>query len=227
MSWLKLGTEQILELECGEDIDLLAPAIAGQSQDFERTVTQVKCLDHNLTLRSVKAREALASFSDHLNENASLQLRFRFLTNAFPGEEDPPEPLSSVPGILLWESIRTSSITPRQRVTAMESLARFLQGLKSPGRERRNPKTNELLIDKKAASWQEFVALTKDPTRFEEFVSKFEWSMGEDGPVELVNEVQQALTTLGHVANPRDAQSRHDQLFVFVMRMLATRPTGS
>src|ERR1700676_5441478 len=80
ISWLRLNGNEALELECGEDIDLLAPALLGPETDFERTLEQVKCRDRNVTLRSASTREALCSFTDHIEANPSLSLRFRFLT---------------------------------------------------------------------------------------------------------------------------------------------------
>src|SRR6266566_2409435 len=71
ISWLKLGPRELLELECGEDIDLLAPALLGQEPDFQRTLEQVKCLDRTVTLRSQQTREALCSFVGHIEGNPS------------------------------------------------------------------------------------------------------------------------------------------------------------
>src|SRR5438552_3399525 len=76
VSWLKLGPGEALELECGEDIDLLAPSVLALDLDFQRTLEQVKCLDRSVTLRSTSTREALCGFTDHFQENPSLVLRF-------------------------------------------------------------------------------------------------------------------------------------------------------
>src|ERR1017187_9160160 len=50
--WLNLGSGETLELECGEDIDLIAPAIIDGKEEAVRTLEQIKCLDRSLTLRS-------------------------------------------------------------------------------------------------------------------------------------------------------------------------------
>lgn len=99
LSWLKLNPGEALELECGEDIDKLAPALYPGGPDVQRTLEQVKCLDRSITLRSQSTRDALCSYADHTRANPLLTLRFRFLTNTTPGEETPPGPLLYVPGI--------------------------------------------------------------------------------------------------------------------------------
>src|SRR6266571_3450442 len=67
VSWLKLVPGEALELECGEDIDLLAPNVLSEGSDLRRrTLEQVKCLDRSITLRSTSTREALCSFADHV-----------------------------------------------------------------------------------------------------------------------------------------------------------------
>src|SRR5438067_2242221 len=40
LRWLTLGCGEVLELECGEDVDLLAPMIAGGGQSIQRTLEQ-------------------------------------------------------------------------------------------------------------------------------------------------------------------------------------------
>ncbi|MDR6780403.1 hypothetical protein J2W98_004698 [Paenibacillus peoriae] len=68
----------MLELERAEDIDVVE--MLGDSP--ERTLTQVKHRNKNLTLRSSEALEAIVNFFEHRQENPEQQLTFRFITNA-------------------------------------------------------------------------------------------------------------------------------------------------
>jgi hypothetical protein len=167
-----------------------------------------------VTLRSASTREALCSFTDHIEANPSLSLRFRFLTNALPGEEKPAEPLLFVPGIQLWEDIRLGKIGPDKSRSAIESIAAFLQSLDAP----------RAAI---APSWQKTLALTRSFDRFAAVISRFEWSTGATGFDEIAQEVEQLLLQSGYAATPADAKARHDQLFIFVLRTLAQRKTDA
>ena len=212
VSWLKLGAGEALQLECGEDIDLLAPSVLPEGADFQRTLEQVKCLDRTVTLRSAPVRGALCSFADHVQENPSLAVRFRFLTNALPGEENPASPLLFVPGIQLWEDIRHGRIDADKRRAVIESIGGFLQTLDAP-----RPAA--------ADSWQKVLASAREFDRFSTMIANFEWATGADGPDEMADEVQRLLLQSGHADTRDDAKARHDQLFVFVLRMLAQRRT--
>lgn len=62
LRWLKLQPDQHLELEAGEDIDLIQRVADSEAEDV-RTLEQVKQLrKRRLTLRSGEALEALANF---------------------------------------------------------------------------------------------------------------------------------------------------------------------
>jgi SpoVK/Ycf46/Vps4 family AAA+-type ATPase len=212
VSWLKLGPGEALELECGEDIDLLAPSLSPESSDIKRTLEQVKCLDRTVTLRSISTREALCSFFDHVQENPSLALHFRFLTNAVPGEENPASPLLFVPGIQLWKDIRHGRVEAEKRRAAIESIGSFLEALEPP---------RPTMAD----SWQKVLASTRDFDRLSAMIANLDWATAAAGPDEIVDEVEQLLLELGHAGTRDDAKARYDQLFVFVLKMLARRKT--
>src|SRR5437764_520503 len=79
--WLDLVSGQVLELERGEDIDLVGRAMtSGQPEQESRLLEQVKHRDANITLRSAEAAEALVNFRDHRDANPLVDLRFCFLT---------------------------------------------------------------------------------------------------------------------------------------------------
>src|SRR4051812_30692874 len=108
--WLRLDADHDLELEAGEDIDLVARAWEAGQDDAERLLEQVKHREDSFTLKSPEALAAIAAFAEHRAENASRKLRFRFVTNAEAGRERPcpiPRPHT---GIAAWEAVRTAAI---------------------------------------------------------------------------------------------------------------------
>jgi hypothetical protein len=207
-SWLRLGADEVLELEHGEDIDFIAPAIATGQTDLERTLEQVKCLDSKISLRSKSVKEALCSYCEHLGANQPVSLRFRFFTTATAAEETPPGPLLFVPGLDLWEQIRIEKISAEKRYAAIQSIADFLRTLSAPS-------------EAWASRWQKFLAYAHNVPTFSKMISTLEWSTGQPDPEISADEVQRLLVDLGYASTRLEAKSRHDQLFVFVMRMLA------
>ncbi len=80
--WLELSPSQILELECGEDIDIISLALVAEVEERDRLLEQVKHRDGSLTLRSPEALTAIACFVEHIQSNPSANLAFQFTTNA-------------------------------------------------------------------------------------------------------------------------------------------------
>lgn len=102
LAWLNLAEGQRLELEAGEDFDLVERESASEGADAARTVQQVHKRSRTITLRSPKTVSAIANFCAHRKINSDAVLRFRFLTTAKPGREK----AWRIPGIVTWESLR-------------------------------------------------------------------------------------------------------------------------
>jgi hypothetical protein len=208
LRWLWLRPDEALELECGEDVDLLAPAIIKGDLRPTRTMEQIKCLDRAFTLRSHCSLQALVSFSEHLHENPTLPMQFRFVTTALPADERPAAPLISAPGIVLWQQIRANYVHKARRDQSIKSIAAFLQSIDPHSTDTR---------------WNRFMALTRDPNGFADFVSRFEWSVGASGTETLVSEIEETLIRQNRASDRSTAKVLHEQLFVFTMRLLARR----
>ena len=212
LSWLSLNPGEALELECGEDIDILAPLLYPGGLDVQRTLEQVKCLDRAITLRSPSTQEALCSYADHTRTNPPLALRFRFLTNAKAGEERPPGPLLYVPGIDLWERIRQNRIVGPNQRNATESIAAFLRTLDPP-------RTTA------AEAWNNVLRTTEDLDRMTVLISNFEWATCAEGPEDIGFRTEELILSAGHAHSKFQVKAVHDQLFVFIFKMLAKRAT--
>jgi hypothetical protein len=131
--WMDLGDNQHLELERGEDIDLVNSAITATSaEETKRFLEQVKHREQNLTLRNPPALEALANAVDHLAANTGFDLRFCFTTNASVGTERPCPFPNGTAGITLWEQIRQGRLTGSPLADATKALALFLSQAACP-----------------------------------------------------------------------------------------------
>jgi hypothetical protein len=79
LRWLTLGEGEILELECGEDIDIIQDEIA---KGRFRILEQIKVSGNKLTLNSPGPKASLVNFRKHLLANPTQRLAFRFVTTA-------------------------------------------------------------------------------------------------------------------------------------------------
>src|SRR5271156_6074110 len=78
--WLNLQPNEILELERGEDLDLVR--VSEDHVKDLRILEQVKTGVAPLTLRSASALAALANFCEHRQKNPTHRLRFRYVTTS-------------------------------------------------------------------------------------------------------------------------------------------------
>lgn len=104
--WLQLSPNQVLELECGEDIDTVSSALGSEQE--ERLLEQIKHNEKPLTLRNPNALKALVFAMQTRNSNPDTDLLFRYTTNANIACESPPIFESRKPAIQVWENLRTN-----------------------------------------------------------------------------------------------------------------------
>lgn len=78
LAWLNLAEGQHLELEAGEDFDLVERVAVSEASDRARTVQQVHRRSRTITLRSPKTVSAIANFCAHRKTNPDAVLRFDF-----------------------------------------------------------------------------------------------------------------------------------------------------
>lgn len=114
--WLELREGETLELECGEDIDVVFPNLQ-QRDRISRRLIQVKDLDRNVTLRSASAVTAVANAILYRGKAGGENLRFCYMTSAAVGIEQ-RSPLGSLAGIEAWQRVREGCGSRRDREDA-------------------------------------------------------------------------------------------------------------
>src|ERR1700722_18727608 len=75
LRWLELPANHHLELEAGEDIDVVKDILASEEQPY-RALQQVKDIRRHITLRSPEALAPLVRFLAHQRANAEFALEF-------------------------------------------------------------------------------------------------------------------------------------------------------
>ena len=209
LRWLDLDEDAELALECGEDVDRIGPALdAGET--LERLLEQIKYREHNLTLRSPEALEAISSFQVQRDFNPETVLRFRFLTNAAPGREAAPTPLPGTSAIRLWSDLARADEPTEETATILQGIRTLLTTASRPESTRKDHwHTLQRFLERCSAD------------QLLRFVRAFEWGM-EAGDINQVQaEVRSKLVLRGRSAHGDNVQRAHAQLFVHVLRVLA------
>jgi hypothetical protein len=208
--WMDLGDDQHLELERGEDIDLVNRAITATTvEETGRLLEQVKHREQNVTLRNPAALEALANAVEHLSTNTGLDLRFCYTTNAWVGTERPCPFPNGTAGISLWERVRQGQLTGSALADATKALALFLSQAACPDG-----------LD--ASVWTRFkqVVNAADLTDFTALVARFEWSTSATGATALTPEIMGLLTQRSLAADTLEAEQLYQRLFLFIFKRL-------
>ena len=205
LRWLHLQPGQHLELEAGEDIDLIQAA-AAKGLEGANILEQVKQIrGKHLTLRSTDALEAIANFCQHRRARPGEKLVFRFLSTTLPSRERQWNGRDN--GIVTWEKVRSGKILGDERQSAISEIKSFLMkcAAKAPKAVRK--------------PFVEVVSGHDD--QFAEVVDSFEWAMGSGDHKAIQSEICQALDK-SHFAQRQGGSSRvYRDLFAFVFHVLS------
>ncbi len=209
--WIRLETGQILELECGEDIDIVGQALVGGDWQEERVLEQLKSREKNITL--VSGREAIANFHEHRTSNQRQNLRFCLTTNATVGRENPPLfKKDKRTGIDLWRSLAKQELEEAESTGVLARIRQTLSQSAVP--EGFNDET-----------WQAFLEFADNGEEDEwlDFIDRFEWLTGVTAPLNLSQEIQNELLSMGVATDEATARAMYERLFVFVLRLLSQK----
>jgi len=208
LAWLNLAEDQHLELEAGEDFDLVERTAAIEVSDEGRTVQQVHKRSRTITLRSPKTVQAIANFCAHRKTNPGTTLKFRFLTTAKPGREKGWR----VPGIVTWESVRQVQLSPDEEGSAVERIRVLLQASKKP-----RGVSNQ--------GWNSFLDVVNAPQTdsLKAVIGAFEWAIGSGDSETLETEAGRRLSEILPGKSPAVITRAFTHLFAYVFRLLATK----
>ncbi len=214
--WLELEPGQILELEHGEDIDLVAQAITTEDEyEQYRLLEQIKHHEQTVTLKTNAAIAAIVNFYEHRLANPDIPLFFRYTTNAFVGRERHSPMPGRMAAIEVWERIRKGELKGTGQNKAIEAI-RFLLI------ESRCPE------DIPEESWKRFHNYLQqaNQTQLLEFIQTFEWSTGTKSVRELRQELKRRLIEKGFAADPLEADEKYLRLFLHVFEVLSSHDSS-
>jgi len=209
LRWLELRDGQVLQLECGEDIDIVTRATAADRSERERLLEQVKHVKRTLTLHAPGAVLAVAAFSAHRRKNTGSNLHFRYTTCASVGREKLSPLPTGTTGIEAWERLRNGS-------DGSTTSSQLLSGLRTILRTARRPH------DAPKQLWHEFewLSTVADDKALLEIISRLEWSYGQPTVSNMSQRVVAAIRRRG-IVGVLPPELQHDILFAGVFRVLS------
>jgi|GEM_PF-5019529 len=211
--WLQLGPDERLELECGEDIDLVA-GWAASDEPTERLLEQVKHRDSSLTLNSVEARSALANFVEHVQANPTQKLMFRFVTNAVAGTEKQPALPKRWSGVKIWEELRRGEYedSAKQRRTA--AIRGVLRRGNCPSHTPQD-------------TWHLYRAFIGRAgcQEMDRLIHQFEWSVGHEDTADLRPLLERRIAVYFDGGESSSQKYAYERLFAHVFETLAQPQT--
>lgn len=210
-SWLNLQPSQVLELERGEDIDVVFGTIDLSGEEQSRLLEQIKYLDKNITLRTPQVLEALASFHEHLVHNPSINLSLAFVTNSEPTVERPSPMPKGKPGIVIWRELCSGSIHEKERRAALRGIRAVLSTAVKP--ENLRPET--------WVPFHTFITGCGDDELIE-FIRRIEWKTRNLSANDISIHIKQQLVTHFAIA-VENTQDLYHRLFVYVIRLLSRK----
>ena len=207
--WLRLQPGQTLELERGEDIDIVQGVLSSPEEEQTRVLEQVKNTHRSLTLHSPEAVKAIAYFIRHRSDNPSLDLFFRFTTIAHVGKER-SSPFPSTPGIEVWKSISSGAMAPDQLEQSLGGIREVLKDASRPPR-----------IDD--STWQTHCTFVREASdeNLRELICRFQWSTSAEPSDKIAKRTRSYLIETQQAGDVREAEEKYERLFLHVFRLLS------
>jgi hypothetical protein len=206
--WLKLGPGEHLELEAGEDIDIVRQEAGESGADPERLTVQLKQLSGaSLTLRNPKSLESVANFCCHRQTYPDWKIKFRFMTTLGIGKEQAWRQTGTA--ILTWEDIRLEKLQSDNAGPAVEAIRQFLKSCDRPAQY-------------SVRSWNCLESVLDDANSNEllDVIRRFEWVTGAGDHRKVKEEVIETLKGLVPGRSVEAAERTFEHLFASVFARL-------
>jgi Cdc6-like AAA superfamily ATPase/tetratricopeptide (TPR) repeat protein len=210
LSWLNLEERHALELERGEDVDVVVKSVVNNQTIEDRQLRQIKYHQENVTLKSPGVVAAFANFVEHRRSNETVNLLFTYLTNAEVGLERPPILSNGDRGIDGWEKVRRGELADDVKQNYVSAFQILLQGRSKPD-------------GLNAATWTTFTDFINSTSNseFETFVAQFQFCTRQLTVEELEQTIKDLLIVKGHANDINAATIQYQSLLAYIIRKLS------
>ena len=210
LRWLNLDEDQKLELERGEDIDIVN--LSHYKNEFieDRLLEQVKYREKSITLRSSEAKFTILNAIENMDLNPEHNLVFRYITNAQPGKERFERVPKESKGIDDWEGIRSKRFVDDDFENALKRIQIILNSIEKP-----------TII--KAKKWERFNAIINDKNSLIDLISKFEWCTSFTEILELRDNIEKIMVDKNYSSTELETKEKFIRLIFRIYSLLSTK----
>lgn len=219
LRWLHLKDNEILELEKGEDIDVITKDF--QEKEISRELGQVKYRDSKISLNQELTLEVLFNFFVHKQNNPTEIFFFRFITNAKYTVERPALFIDGKAGIEAWIELFKSA-TANIEDDRLQIIKDHLKG-KIVEKIITNPtkiKDDQIEIQK---NWNDFKNFIEDSNNLLKFIKDFEWSVNNEDAVNISDTIKDEIIKSIDNIDDETALIVYARLFLFVFKLLTSK----
>lgn len=215
LRWLNLNDNQILQLERGEDIDIVNRDVT--NVEITRELEQIKYRESNITLNNDTVLETLLNFHISRQINPGQTLLFRFVTNTDYGIERPAIfQKTGEAGIKVWSDIFEAFGVDDTHPDLLLIKKHLSKKYQEQIEEQIKKKAKQEYIDQ----LKSFKAFLDAPVGFADFLHSFEWSLKNDDAKTLSATIENALIVKRYVTDTAHASAVYSRLFLYVFKLL-------
>ncbi len=213
--WLDLQQGQILQLEYGEDIDIISHSLIAPCQETERILEQIKHRETSITLKTPEVLSAIANFVEHRHNNPNFNLIFRFTTNTKIGKEQLTPIPNQMPGIQVWQQIYQNNID----INLNSNQEKYLEAIREILRNTKDKKPDKI----SKLTWTIFHEFLENSSNqyFFEFIQNFEFSVNQTEAKSLALDIQTDLINTSQATNKIEAKEKYQRLFLYIFKILS------
>lgn len=218
LRWLSLSENEKLQLENGEDIDIIQQSL--DSNEISRTLEQVKFRESTTSLNTELALELFLNFYLHRQNNPEQKLLFRFVSNAGYNLERPALFEKAKTGISVWQELFSEENVnfddTRIIIIQKHLLKKIQEQIIEPSEV--NEK-NEAVQQK----WVSFKTFIEDKTELLQFIKDFEWSVERPQISSITSTIKELIELSKFLPDKINSDLLYPRLFLFVFKLLTSR----
>lgn len=214
--WLNLDDNQVLELEKGEDIDIVSKGIEGNEE--LRVLEQIKHRDSKISLNQKLVLEILFNFWQHIQNNPNKELLFRFVTNANYAIERPALFPKGESGVKMWEQLRSANAIDTESAIFKTIKEHLLKKIKEQIKGVNNGEDPTGIKNKQ---WIEFSAYLSSDESLKQIISNFEWAISSGNSDSLSETIKTKISKLNSELTAQEIDLLYPRLFTHIFRLLS------
>jgi hypothetical protein len=219
LRWLNLGDNEVLELEKGEDIDIVN--LDFNDTEISRELEQIKHTESTYSLNQENVINIFFNFYFHKKNNPKLKLLFRFVSNIGYNTERPEIFRDGKKGIELWIELFNlcSILKTDDRYLAIKKHLLQKVSAKLQDLSKLTSDDGKLIH----SQWSDFFNYIVDDNNLIGFIKSFEWSLSNDNDVIISNTIIDTIVGRKLIFPDLNPEILYARLFLFVFKLMTKK----